>query len=286
MYNKNLMSKLIVTHIRPDLDASCSVWLIKRYYPHFGSAEVVFLPAGNTYQDKPADTDPNIIHVDTGMGRFDHHQFKDRFSAALRIYEHLARRKRFSRLENEAMERLVELVTKVDNFEEVYLSEPTADVYEMLIPQVLEGIKIEQQNDHAIIEIMEQILDGLLAIIKRKIQAEAEIADGEEFWVGKVKCIHLCSNSKETSKLAQKGGYQLVLLEDPKRGNINFRVHPGAKFNLDKVFEAIKKKESAKLWFYHASGHLLLNGSGSNPQMPTKLKINELITITKENLLK
>lgn len=280
------MDKLIVTHLRPDLDACTSLWLIKRFYPHFSAAEIAFVPAGDTYQNQPADSDKNIIHVDTGLGKFDHHQSRDRSSAAERIYKYLCSKKLFKKTDREALERLVELVTMIDNFEEVYFYNPASDIYELLISQILEGIKFNQPSDHQTAELMFPILDGLLAILKRKIQAEAEIKQAQEFKVGKIKCLVLRSCSKEASKLAEKMGYELILLQDSKRGNVSFRVHPQAKFNLDKVYRAILKLESADRWFYHASGHLLLNGSNSHPQPPTKLTTKQLINILKENLLK
>ena len=278
------MAKLIVTHIRPDFDACASVWLIKRFYPNFHDASIEFVPAGDTHLDEPADSDSNIIHVDTGMGKFDHHQFRDRLSAAARIFEVLPELHRFNKLEKAALERLVELVTLIDNFEEVYFDNPTSDIYELFITQILEGIKMKETNDHEVLEFMLQALDGLFDIFKRKVLAEQELEAGHEFEVHKHKCLHIKSKSKETSKLAEKNGYELVILEDPERGNVNLRVHPKAKFNLDKIYEAITKKEGSNYWFYHASGHLLLNGSSSHPQPPTKIKMAELIKIVKENL--
>lgn len=280
------MGKLIVTHLRPDLDAITSVWLIKRFYPGFSQADLAFVPAGDTYQNQTADSVKNVVHVDTGMGKFDHHQFRDRSSAALRIFQYLNKEKLLKKAEREALERLTELVTMIDNFEEVDFDNPTSDVYEMLLSQIIEGMKINEDNDHLLVELTLPILDGWLAILKRKLQAEVELSKAMEFSVGKIKCLHLRSRFKEASKLAEKQGYLLVLLEDPQRGNINFRVHPKAKFNLDKVYTAIKKLEGPDKWFYHASGHLLLNGSNSHPQPATRLKVEQLITILKKNLLK
>ncbi len=280
------MIKLIVTHLRPDLDACTSVWLIKRFYPNFSQAELMFVPSGDTYQNQPADSDKQIIHVDTGLGRFDHHQFRRRLSASLRIYQSLEETINWRSLDKVALERLVELVTMIDNFEEVDFDNPTSDIYELAINQILEGIKITESSDHQVMELMLPVLDGLFAILKRKVMAEAELDKGEEFKIGKIKAIYLRSRSKEASKLAEKSGYQLVLLKDPERGNVNIRVHPKAKFTLDQVYKVIADREPNDLWFYHASGHLLLNGSNSHPQKPTKLTVKELITIIKKNLLK
>ena len=50
--------KKIVTHFAPDLDAITSVWLVKRFMPGWKKAEVVFVPAGETLDDQPVDSDP------------------------------------------------------------------------------------------------------------------------------------------------------------------------------------------------------------------------------------
>ena len=279
------MAKLIVTHLRPDLDACSSAWLIKRFYPEFGMAEFAFVPSGKTYKNEPADINKSIIHVDTGMGKFDHHQFRSRSSAALRVYQYLVKNKLLKKADKEALDRLVELITMIDNFEEVSFDNPTSDIYELMLSQVLEGVKQNEASDHEVMELTLPWLDGLLTIFKRKIMAEKDFEEATEFRIKNIKCLFLRSRSKEASKLAEKQGYQLVLLQDKERGNINFRVHPKAKFNLDKVYQAIKKIEGNDLWFYHASGHLLLNGSNSHPQPATKLTSSQLIDILRENLL-
>ena len=64
---------IIVSHIWPDLDSITSIWLLKRF-GGYKDAELAFIPTGNTLNGMPVDSDPEVIHVDTGRGRFDHHQ--------------------------------------------------------------------------------------------------------------------------------------------------------------------------------------------------------------------
>src|SRR5262249_45969885 len=63
----------IVGHLAPDLDCLTAIWILVRFA---GAADAAlhFVPAGATLGQQPADADPHIIHVDTGGGRFDHHQ--------------------------------------------------------------------------------------------------------------------------------------------------------------------------------------------------------------------
>jgi len=78
--------KLIVTHFSPDLDALTSCWLIKRFLPGWKKAEIKFVAAGSTFNNQPPDLDKNIIHVDTGMGKFDHHQTSNYTCAAKKVF--------------------------------------------------------------------------------------------------------------------------------------------------------------------------------------------------------
>ncbi len=84
-----MSNKLIVTHMSPDLDAISSSWLIKRYLPEWESADHDFVPAGQTLNGMQPDSDPNVIHVDTGLGRFDHHQLSEKSSATKRVFDYL-----------------------------------------------------------------------------------------------------------------------------------------------------------------------------------------------------
>ena len=81
--------KTIVTHIGPDLDAIASIWLVKMFYPGWEEAGIAFVPAGTTLGRLPPDENPEIMHVDTGFGRFDHHQTNADTCASQLIYEEI-----------------------------------------------------------------------------------------------------------------------------------------------------------------------------------------------------
>ncbi len=44
-----------------------------------------FVPAGMTLDKRPVDSDPHVIHVDTGGGRFDHHHTNDHALSAAEL---------------------------------------------------------------------------------------------------------------------------------------------------------------------------------------------------------
>ena len=78
--------------MNPDLDAIASVWLLKRFGSRgWQEAEVKFVPAGKTYKDKKADSDPDVLHVDVGLGKLDHHQTGDEnLCGAVLVFDYLA----------------------------------------------------------------------------------------------------------------------------------------------------------------------------------------------------
>ncbi|MFN5934060.1 MAG: hypothetical protein ACK46D_07155, partial [Roseiflexaceae bacterium] len=67
------MPSVIVAHLAPDLDCIAAIWIFKRF-GGVTDVQLQFVPAGTTLNNQPVDSDPRVIHVDTGLGRFDHHQ--------------------------------------------------------------------------------------------------------------------------------------------------------------------------------------------------------------------
>ncbi|MBI2641755.1 hypothetical protein HYW87_04150, partial [Candidatus Roizmanbacteria bacterium] len=119
--------KTIVTHISPDLDSITAIWLVKKFYPGWDDATLTFVPAGTTLEGKNPDQDPNVLHVDTGLGKFDHHQTDEYTSATKRLYEYLLEKNLVPEKSVAALERLVELVNDIDHFGEVNYPDPTSD---------------------------------------------------------------------------------------------------------------------------------------------------------------
>ena len=146
----------IVTHYNPDLDAITSVWLIKRFLPGWQDAEVKFVPAGKTLDNQLVDSDPQILHVDTGLGRFDHHATSDENQCAAKLmYQYIQTQKdRQEGWHDEALERMCEVVCFYDHFLEVKLADILADYHLFDAVSVIDGLKmIYPDNDMKIIDI-------------------------------------------------------------------------------------------------------------------------------------
>ncbi len=269
--------KLIVTHFSPDLDASVSVWLIKRFWPGWKEAKVGFVPAGETWEGKPVDSNPEVVHVDTGLGKFDHHNTdEDNCAADLVLSEINA---------DEALERVVDIVNEIDHFREVYFPNPTADFYDLGLVAQLDGWKILYGgNPEKIVDLSLECLDGIYKQFQNKVQAEKLIREeGIEFKTSWGKGVGVETATDEVIHTAQKQGYVIAVRKDPKRRHVRVKSLPDARFDLSAVAEEFRKADPEATWYLHASKHMILNGSTKNPKMkPTSLSLKEIIEILKK----
>ncbi len=298
--------KTIVTHTSPDLDAISSVWLIKRFLPNWHNAQVEFVPAGLTLDKEPPDENPLVIHVDTGLGSFDHHQNNENTCSAKKVFLFLKRKDFINKKLINPLERMVNIFNEIDHFREVFLPKPDNDIYDFLIIGILDGLRMKFQNDSQMIETGELILDGILRTFINKIKAEKEIQTGSIFKTKWGKAIGLETDNEEASRLAQKKGYSLVVRKSPKQGHIRIKLSPylsrpptrpsglrshfGERSNLKKdllnlfvLHKLLKQKDPKATWYFHSSGQMILNGTTKNPDtIPTKLSLNEVVDIVKK----
>jgi len=272
--------KTIVTHIGPDLDAITSIWLVKSFFPGWEEAMLAFVPAGNTLGGKPADSDPEVIHVDTGFGKFDHHQNNDDTCAAIRVYEEI----RSTHQTDPAMERLIAVVNDVDHFREVFFPNPTADFWDFGLVTQIDGWRlIYSDNPIKIVDLGMQALDGIYKTFQNKVWAEKELKEkGIEFQTKWGKGIGVETTNDETVHLAQKMGYVIAVRKDPKKGYLRIKSLPKDEIDLETLYNTLKADEPTATWFLHASHHMVLNGSSKNPDMrPTKKSLQEIIEVLK-----
>lgn len=291
--------KKIVTHFAPDLDAVTSIWLIKRFLSGWQEAEVFFVPAGETLDDEPVDSDPSILHVDTGLGKFDHHQLDEDTCAAEKIFNFLGLKQQSNlpcrqagkatkqlkkkNWNKEALERLVAVVNDIDHFREVFYPNPTADFYDLCLEEIFDGLKLVYPNeDDQLVEFGLLALDGVYKKLQTKIWAEKLLEEeGLEFKSEWGKGIGVKTNNDEVIPLGQKQGYKIVIRKDPKKGYVRIKARPEG-IDLKKIYNRLKKKDPKATWFFHASGTMILNGSTKNPKTkPTSLSLKKIIEILK-----
>lgn len=277
--------KTIVTHFAPDVDAITSVWLLKKFLPGWEKAQVMYVSAGKTLNDEPVDSVPDIMHVDTGMGILDHHQTDEDTCAARRTLDFIKeqRTKNKEQEEDEALERLVDVVNDIDHFKEVYYPNPTADFYDFSLVSILDGLKLLFPDDHnRLLEIGTQTLDGIYKSFQNKVWAEKELQDGIPFETKWGKGIGIETVNDEVVRLAQKLGYVMAVRKDPKKGYIRIKALPESKTDLTSCYNTYKKKDPQATWFLHASRKMVLNGSMKNPKtIATTLTLREIIDVLK-----
>lgn len=277
-------NKIIVTHIFPDLDAITSVWLLKRFDSQFEGAGVELVPAGKTYKDEVVDSDPEVVHVDTGMGRFDHHHTGERTCAARLIFDSLSQENKIPKKYLKALERLIEVVIQVDHFEDFFWDEPASDKYDFCLHHLFDFLKMSGQvNDKEMVVRGSEFLEAVLFGLGEKIKSEEEIEKGVEFETIWGKSIGLETKFSRVSKLAQKMGYVLVVRKEPETGLVSIKCQPKKELDLSEAFKILKVRDTQADWFFHKSKHIILNGSRHNPKVkPSNLSLQELIKILRD----
>ena len=282
---------LIVTHHAPDLDAVSAVWLLKRFEPHkFKSAPVAFVNPGDKISQTELEELGNpkeAVHVDTGLGEFDHHQpdrAKAQICAASLVMEYLANR--YPDLgRDSALVSLVNFVNEIDHFGEIFWPEADSDRYAFMIHELIKGV--EFQKDHDDLKQLEfgmQCLDSAYAILKDLHKARSIIQKkGIAFTLKHGQGMAIETRNDAVIKLAQKMGYTLVVRKDDEEGHIRIKARPDSQINLKPLYEKIKQVDSKGTWFYHHSGKMLLNGSSKHRnQTPSPLSLNQVVKMIKE----
>jgi len=274
--------KTIVTHFAPDLDAIAAIWLLKTFTEEWKEAAIAFVPAGKTLGGMVVDSNPDIAHVDTGFGQFDHHQTADDTCAAHKVYQYLGKH-------DVALERLVHMVNDVDHFREVFFPNPTSDFWDMSLGAIIDGMQITMINDPlGMIDSAMDCLDGAYKMLQNKVWAEKEIQEKAiQFDTSLGRAFGIETVNREVVHYGQKMGYVLVVRKDPKIGSAQIKSIPREDIDLTLMHASVVKLDPDATWFLHPSHHMLLNGSAKNPDMkPTTLTLTELIDAVKKQFPK
>ena len=237
--------KIIVTHKACDLDAVVSAWLIKRFLPGWENANLQFVPAGEKLEGQYAKTGeeieeiilPNgdraeIIHVDTGLGKLDHHQTENTNVCATSLSFDYVKKHNESLMRDEnkleALRRIVEYVIDDDHFQEVFYENPTADLYDFSIIGLIHGIKLRfPKDDLACINFGMEMIEAVFHYFENKIWAEEEIKEkGIDFMTRWGKGIAIETLNDTVLKLAQTMGFVLAVRKDPATGSVRIKARP------------------------------------------------------------
>lgn len=280
------VEKRIVAHHSPDIDALAAIWLIHRYKPRWKDAEVCFVSSGKTLNDMPVDSDPNIIHVDTGMGMFDHHHTSLFTSAARLVFDALIEEHLVPQSDIEAVERMVDVVTRYDHFHEVLLADANDDMHIFSLSYIIYGLRLDPLRVQELVNLAELSLDGILQFMKSKAHAEHIIEKGHTESTAWGKTLYLDTDNDRAVKVAFMMGYDMVVRFSPHYGNVAIRLHPSNKHILKNLYKKFTASDPGAQWFYHASGRMLLNASTRDTKhLVTKFSPTEIRNFIEESVL-
>lgn len=241
-----------------------------------------YVNAGKTLNDQPPDENPEIIHVDTGNGKFDHHDDKGKTCAAQLVLDFLITNNHVDPRIQPALQRLIQFVMITDHFGESHFPDAPSDIYDFCLHQIVNGLNHTRPRTSEVLEITFSILEATLQNLRNKIRAENEIQKGQTFTSKWGKTLVMETKNEEAMKLAMKQGVELVIRRDPTRGGFRIKSLPSQKSNLSELYKKIQTVDSIGKWYFHPSGNLLLNSSSINPDLtPSPITLPELVEIIK-----
>jgi len=278
--------KKIVTHINPDLDAIASVWLLKRFLLGWQDSEIDFCPAESTFNNEPVDSNSEIIHVDVGWGKLDHHQIRGFLSASKLAFDYLLevrKGEKLSPLEEQSLKLMVEVVNEIDNASELSWAEFKKPRYRFYLHDLFWGLRSLGATDMATMEFGLKSLDAVLNNFKSQLKAQEEIKKGQEFQTPWGKALALETGNEAVIREGEKEGYCLVVKKDPKEGGVRIYALPNSRVDFQKAYDWLKKNDQIGEWFLHSSHKILLNESRTKPMKPTQLSLSEIVEILKHD---
>lgn len=285
------MINLIVTHRSPDLDAVTSVWLFQRFDAQdMEQVKLAFVNPGETISNQAAEQlgalPHEVIHVDTGLGEFDHHQ-EDRgqqyLSAAKIVYEHLSK-KHPELARDRALRVLVDHVTDIDQYAQVNWPETKTPRSRFTIEELISGFTLlPNMDDERMVETGKILLDSAYASLKLFLNAEEELASAETIPLRDGYAVGVIASNDYVIDVAQMQGASMVIKKDPELGSIRIKCRPDFEDTLARLRDAITQRDREGTWYYHPSGKMLLNGSNKKPdQKPSPLSLHEVLSLVKE----
>jgi hypothetical protein len=258
----------IVGHLAPDLDCLTAIWILIR----FGgatNADLQFVPAGATIGQQPADADPQIIHVDTGGGRFDHHRSAARNLCAAELV------RREIAPDNLALERLVHQVCQLDN-----ATAPAGEHGFFNINSLIAGYNLlYPTRPHHVAYAMQPNLDAWYEHEIRQIRLETAFAQRIEFQTSWGLGIAMESDDGGSSRLAYRHGAVLFAYRDA-HGWMGIAAQARSSVNLSTVYTDLRQVDGDADWYLHPNKRLLLCGTPkAPPRVPSRLTLSELVRV-------
>jgi len=262
----------IVGHLAPDLDCLTAIWILIRF-DGAADAELEFVPAGTTWQQHPVDSNPRIIHVDTGGGRYDHHQRNSRSLCAAELV------RRAVAPRDQALERMVRQVCQLDN-----ATAPAGEQGFFNINALITGYNLlYPTRPRHVAYAMLPNLDAWYEQEARQIRLEQAFAHRLEFETRWGLGIAMESEDGGSSKLAYRHGAVLYAYRDG-HGWMGVAAQARSDVDLAPVYVDLQRVDHGADWFLHPNHRLLLCGSATAPpRVPSRLSLPDLVRVIQGN---
>lgn len=262
----------IVGHLHPDLDCLAAMWMLQRW-GNLAEAELQFVPAGTTLDNRPVDADPHIIHVDTGNGRFDHHMTADTSLSGSELV------RRVVAPDDPVLERMVDTVTLLDHAHAEGGTAPT-------LLDLIEGLNLLHPDAPQTVAAHSFVaLDAWHARESKQSRLEVAFENRIEFDTPWGFGIAMESEDGGSSRLAFRAGAVLYIYRDGKR-NVGIIARSRSAVDLTQVLRDIRRIDPDADWYLHPSKRLLVCGTPkAPPRTPSHLSLDELIGVLRGDYL-
>lgn len=263
--------KTLVTHINPHLDDICAIWLFKKFHPDFKDAQVEFISASH---DKSEQETEDKIFVGTGGGKFDEHKEGLDTCAASLVYEYLKEQSLIpAGLTEKALEKLVHWNRLIDTGKA-----PASQFDEFSVQSFIRTKDNSADTSKKSVELGNQILDRILAVLKRKEQSLLDFKKRVEFQTKFGSSFAVISETVDREFCREQDG-DLFLMYHPKFKSVQFFA---PELNLEPIYRKVRQLDPTASWFLHQSHHMVICGSSSAPDSkPTKLSFEQLVETVK-----
>ena len=264
------MPSVIVAHLAPDLDCIAAIWIFKR----FGGAtdvQLQFVPSGTTLNNQPVDSDPHVVHVDTGNGRYDHHQRHVRtLSAAELVRRNVASY-------DVALERIIRQVTSIDNA-------TATDRQGCDLGMLADSFNLLYEDDPSrVVELMLPNLDAWYAHEQRQLLLNESFANRIEFHSPWGRGVAMQSLYGGSSVMAYRGGAVLYVYREELHGWMGVAAQARSNADLTSLADQLAVIDADAQWYLHPSKRLLLCGTAKAPVTRTsRLSLREMVTVIEE----
>ena len=258
----------IVGHLAPDLDCLTAIWILVRF-GGAADAELVFVPSGETFEHRLVDIDPCIVHVDTGGGRYDHHQRNAQQLCAAELVRRAIAPK------DVALERLVRRVCQLDT-----ATAPAGEQGFFNINALITGYNLlyPTRPQHVAAAMLPN-LDAWHEFESRQLRLESAFARRLEFDTPWGLGIAMESEDGGSSKLAYGRGAVLYVYRDG-HGWMGIAAQARSNVDLAPIFQNLQSIDRDADWYLHPNHRLLLCGTAkAPPRVPSRLTLPELVRV-------